>query len=178
MKGPGKPFFDEIRKALGDLMIVAEDLGIITDEVEDLREACQFPGMKVLQFSLQLNEQGRIGSVMPENSIVYTGTHDNNTTIGWYQQDIDDPMRAAVAGLLQVRKDRPQDVAQAMIAFAYASGARLAIIPMQDILGLDERARMNTPGTVGLNWKWCLKPDYAMSVDAHALRNLCQKYER
>lgn len=178
VKGPGKPFFDEIRKALGDLLIVAEDLGIITDEVEDLREACQFPGMKVLQFSLYLSEQGRIGAVMPENSIVYTGTHDNNTTVGWYEQDIDDPTRAAIAGLLHVRKERPQDIAQAMIEFAYASESRLAMIPMQDFLGLDDRARMNTPGTVGLNWKWCLKPDYTLAVDARELQKLCQKYER
>ncbi len=115
---------------------------------------------------------------MPENSIVYTGTHDNNTTVGWYEQDIDDPTRAAIAGLLHVRKERPQDIAQAMIEFAYASESRLAMIPMQDFLGLDDRARMNTPGTVGLNWKWCLKPDYTLAVDARELQKLCQKYER
>lgn len=178
VKGPGKAFFDEIQRDLGHLPIVAEDLGIITDEVEALRDACGFPGMKVLHFMLHFNEQGRLGFVAPENSIVYTGTHDNNTTVGWYQQDIDDPTRAAVAGLLHVRKDRPKEVAKSLITFAYASDARLAMIPMQDLLGLDDRSRMNMPGTVGLNWKWCLKPEYTLEVDSQELRELCRKYER
>jgi 4-alpha-glucanotransferase len=178
VKGPGKAFFDEIQRELGHLPIVAEDLGIITDEVEALRDACGFPGMKVLHFMLHFNEQGRLGFVAPENSIVYTGTHDNNTTVGWYQQDIDDPTRAAVAGLLHVRKDRPKEVAKSLITFAYASDARLAMIPMQDLLGLDDRSRMNMPGTVGLNWKWCLKPEYTLEVDSQELRELCRKYER
>ncbi len=177
-KGPGKAFFDIIRKEVPGLEIVAEDLGIITDEVEALREACGFPGMKVLHFTLHFNEQGRLGFVAPENSIVYTGTHDNNTTVGWYNQDIDEATRANVAALLNVKGDRPRDVAKALLKFALASEARLAIAPMQDLLGLDERARMNTPGTVGLNWKWCLKPDYMLELDAEKIKAMCHKYGR
>ncbi|MBQ1416670.1 MAG: 4-alpha-glucanotransferase, partial [Selenomonas sp.] len=177
-KGPGKAFFDIIKKEIGDMEIVAEDLGIITDEVEALREACGFPGMKVLHFTLHFNEQGRLGFVAPENSIVYTGTHDNNTTVGWYNNDIDEATRAAVAALLNKPIDRPRDVAKGLLSFALASEARLAIVPMQDLLGMDERGRMNTPGTVGLNWKWCLKPDYQFEVDAAELKNLCKKYKR
>ncbi len=177
-KGPGKPFFDLIKKSLGNMEIVAEDLGVITDEVEALRDACDFPGMKVLHFTLHYNAQGRLGFVAPENSIVYTGTHDNNTTVGWYTQDIDEATRAAVARLLNVRMDRPRDIAKGLLNFAYASEARLAIAPMQDLLGLDERGRMNTPGTVGLNWKWCLKPDYQLEVDAAELKAKCEKYDR
>ena len=177
-KGPGKAFFDIIRQEIGSLEIVAEDLGIITDEVEALRSDCGFPGMKVLHFTLHFNEQGRLGFVAPENSIVYTGTHDNNTTVGWYEHDIDECTRAAVASLLHKKIDRPRDIAKGLINFALASEARLAIVPMQDLLGLDERGRMNTPGTVGLNWKWCLKPDYLLEVDAGELKAMCKKYGR
>ena len=119
-----------------------------------------------------------MGFVAPENSIVYTGTHDNNTTIGWFNHDLDAPTQAAVANLLQARADKPKDIGKQLIEFAYATNSRLAIVPMQDILGLDERARMNTPGTVGLNWKWCLKPEYQLSIDAAWLKALCKKYQR
>lgn len=179
VKGPGKPFFDELRREFGDkFRIVAEDLGIITPEVEELRDACGFPGMQVLHFGLHFNAQGRLGWVVPENSIVYTGTHDNNTTVGWYNQDLDDSVQAAVAGLLHTNADRPKEIAAGLVALAYASNARLAVVPMQDILHLDERNRMNTPGTVGLNWKWRLKADYSLMVDASELKRLCERYER
>ena len=178
VKGPCKPFFDEIKKELGHMPIVAEDLGIITDEVEALRDACGFPGMKVLHFTLHFGDMGRFGFVAPENSIVYTGTHDNNTTVGWYLHDVDNAMRAAVAYLLGARGDRPREVCERLVEFAYASDARLAMVPMQDLLAMDERNRMNTPGTVGLNWKWCLKPGYLMEVDTKRLRELCVRYER
>ena len=177
-KGPGKKFFDIIKQEIGDMEIVAEDLGIITDEVEALRESCGFPGMKVLHFTLHFNEQGRLGCVAPENSIVYTGTHDNNTTVGWYNQDIDESTRAAVAALLHKRIDRPKEIAKGLLNFAYASEARLTIAPMQDLLGLDERGRMNTPGTVGLNWKWCLKPDYLLELEPEEIKAMCRKYGR
>ena len=178
LKGPSKPFFDEIKKSLGDMPIVAEDLGIITDEVEALRDACGFPGMKVLHFTLHFGDMGRFGFVAPENSIVYTGTHDNNTTVGWYLHDVDDAMGAAVADLLGARHDRPKEVCERLVEFAYASEARLAMVPMQDLMALDERSRMNTPGTVGFNWKWCLKPGYLMEINTERLRELCVRYER
>ena len=178
VKGPGKPFFDAIKQELGELPIIAEDLGIITDEVEKLRDDCGFPGMKVLQFTLYLTDEGRIGSVAPENSVTYTGTHDNNTSVGWYTRELDEPTRASVAQLIGADPERPQDVCEKLIEFAYASRSRMTIVPMQDLLGLDERARMNTPGTVGLNWKWCLKPDYLLRLDAHKLKALCEEYHR
>ena len=178
MPGPGKEFFDQLREALGDTPIVAEDLGIITDAVEELRDACGFPGMKVLHFTLHFNEQGRFGFVAPENSIVYTGTHDNNTTVGWYTKDIDDVTKAALAGLVRADTARPRDVCKRLVDFAYGTNARLVITPMQDLLALDERCRMNTPGTVGFNWKWCLKPDYLLEVDAGKLRELCENNGR
>lgn len=176
--GPGKPFFDTIMKELGNLPIVAEDLGIITPEVEKLRDDCKFPGMKVLQFTLQFNECGRLGTVAPENSVVYTGTHDNNTMLGWLKHDIPASQRDAVAHLVHADGKPLPEVVQQLIAYAYASDARLAIVPMQDILALDSNARMNTPGTAEGNWKWCLKPDYLMEVDASHLAKLCQTYNR
>ena len=178
VKGPGKPFFDAVRKELGDIPIVAEDLGIITDEVEALRAACMFPGMKVLHFTLRFNEEGRMGFVAPENSIVYTGTHDNNTTVGWYTEDLNDESRAAIADLIGADPRKPEEVCRQLIEFAYASNARLAIVPMQDVLRLDSRSRMNTPGTVGLNWRWRLKPGYQMEAGAGKLKELCNQYKR
>ena len=180
VKGPGKALFDALKEELGDLPIVAEDLGIITDEVEKLRDDCGFPGMKVLQFMLHFNEQHRMGFVAPENSIIYTGTHDNNTTVGWYTQELDDATRASVADLVGANPERPADVCRGLIGFAYRSNARIAIIPMQDILALDERHRMNTPGTVGLNWGWCLKPEEFMRAEGEApeLRVLAGRFGR
>lgn len=177
-EGPGRAFFQAIREELGDLPIVAEDLGIITDAVEELRDACGFPGMKVLHFTLHFSEQGRMGFAAPENSIVYTGTHDNNTTVGWYEKELDERSRIAIAHLLHGNPKKPEDICEKLVEFAYATDARMAIIPMQDILRLDSRSRMNVPGTVGLNWKWCLKQDYRQKVDAKKLRDLCEKHGR
>ena len=177
-KGPGKELFDAIEAHVGKLHVVAEDLGIITEAVEQLRDACGYPGMKVLQFTLYLNEGRRVGFVSSENAVVYTGTHDNNTTVGWFTEDIDEPTRVAVAELLGARADRPREVAEKLIAFAYASRARMAIVPMQDILGLTSRARMNTPGTVGINWRWRLKDLDAVKERAAQLHELADTYHR
>ena len=178
VKGPGKPFFDIVKKDIGDAQIVAEDLGFITDDVEQLRQDCGFPGMKILQFELVFNEDGRIGFLAPENSITYTGTHDNNTVVGWYMEDVDNLSRATIAALLGADVRRPDDVCQKLIEFAYASDSRFTIVPMQDVLKLDSKSRMNTPGTVGTNWGWRLKPDYKLDSDAGKLKALCQKYLR
>ena len=176
--GPGKAFFDQVAKALGNLPIVAEDLGIITDEVEELRDACGFPGMKVLHFTLYPNEEGRMGFITPENSVVYTGTHDNNTTVGWYEQDLDDASRFAIARLLGVESGNAEEVCGRLVEYAYASNSKLAVIPMQDVLGLDQDSRMNKPGTVGTNWSWRLLPDYQKNAKADRLLALCRKYNR
>ena len=178
LKGPGKKFFDIIAKEFPNSHIVAEDLGIITDAVEELRQECGFPGMKVLHFELHFNEEGRIGFIPPENSITYTGTHDNNTTVGWFIEDVDNSSKATLAQLIGADVHRPEDVCEKMIEFAYASYSRFTIIPMQDILKLDSKSRMNTPGTVGTNWSWRLKPNYQLDADADKLKLLCKKYLR
>lgn len=178
IKGPGRPFFYMIEREFPEGQIVAEDLGIITDEVEELRQDCGFPGMKVLHFELHFNEDGRIGFVPPENSITYTGTHDNNTTVGWFMEDIDNSSKATIAALIGADVRRPDDVCQKLIEFAYACDSRFAIIPMQDILKLDSKSRMNLPGTVGTNWGWRLKSDYQLEAESGKLKALCNKYLR
>jgi len=134
--------------------------------------------MKIVQFLLAPNESGRVGFTVPENSIVYTGTHDNNTTVGWFKRDIDEVLRETLANITGTTSDRPRTICKRLIKKAYASRARMAIIPMQDLLALDERARMNTPGTVGINWRWSLKKDYLLELDPKKLQALCMRYHR
>ena len=178
IKGPGRPFFYMLEREFPEGQIVAEDLGIITDEVEELRQDCGFPGMKILHFELHFNEDGRIGFVPPENSITYTGTHDNNTTVGWFMEDVDNSSKATIAALIGADVRRPDDVCQKLIEFAYASDSRFAIVPMQDVLKLDSKSRMNLPGTVGTNWGWRMKADYKLDADSGRLKALCNKYLR
>ena len=178
LPGPGKPFFDEVRRTLGKLPIVAEDLGIITPEVEKLRDDCGFPGMKVLEFTLYLNHQHRLSTVVPENSIVYTGTHDNNTLVGWLKDEVTPSLRKAIADLVRADVRKPEEIASHLVGFAYASNARLAVVPMQDLLQLDGSARMNTPGTSEGNWRWCMRPGDLEKVDAAKLRELAVRTGR
>ena len=178
VKGPGMDFFGKLKDSLGELPIVAEDLGIITDEVEILRERCGYPGMKVLQFELHFNAFHRINFVEPENSLVYTGTHDNNTVVGWLENDIDTETRAAVAKLLGKEGADSQTLCQALVEHAYASRARTAIVPVWDILALDGDNRMNLPGTSGGNWSWRVLPGALTSEKAKWLAGLVEKYNR
>ena len=178
VKGPGKPFFDSIRIALGKLPIVAEDLGIITDEVEALRAACDFPGMQVLHFALNFAGDNRYGFVSSENSVVYTGTHDNNTTLGWYERELSEEHKLALSNLLGADMDNSKDVAKKLVEFAYKTDARMAIIPLQDLLFLDSKHRMNTPGTVGMNWKWRATEKDLEALDTDWLRKLTEDTNR
>jgi len=158
VKTPGVDFFKAVEKALGgNLPILAEDLGVITPAVVKLKERFGLPGMRVLQFAFEMNAQGRPNCHNPflphnhsKNSVVYTGTHDNDTTAGWYQSlspEIKDLVRRYFA-----RDDR--EVVWEMIRSAYASVARMAVIPFQDILMLGSEARMNTPSVASGNWAW------------------------
>lgn len=177
-KGPGKPFFDLVRKNIGDVPIVAEDLGIITDEVEKLREECQFPGMKILQFELNFNENGRINFVEPEDSIVYTSTHDNNTMVGWLEEDASRAEREAIADMLGAVPTDSVAMDKKLIEHAYASEARMAVIAAQDILALDSSHRMNMPGTALGNWSWRMRPGMLTKEHAAWLKGLADKYNR
>jgi len=149
--GPARALFDAVFSALGPLQLVAEDLGSITREVTALREVLGFPGMRVLQFAFEgdADNPHRLEHHTPD-TVVYTGTHDNNTTLGWWLSLSKEHRAAVLNGLEQPTQAMPA----ALIDAALASPARLAIIPMQDLLGLDSKARMNIPGTGKGNWTW------------------------
>ncbi len=148
---PGHALFESIAQSSITLPLVAEDLGIITNEVEALRDRFNLPGMKILQFAF---EGGSDNPYLPHNHIehcvVYTGTHDNNTSLGWYQE-IPEPVRQTMRDYLHTNGD---NMPWPLVETAYASTAKWAIIPMQDILGLDGTHRMNVPGVQNGNWRW------------------------
>ena len=176
--GPGKQFFDIIRKDIGNIPIVAEDLGVITNEVENLRQACQFPGMKVLQFELHFNENGRINFVEPEDCIVYTSTHDNNTMVGWLKENASRAEVEAIANMLDAAGLPAEELDSRLIEHAYASDARMVIIALQDILQLDGTCRMNIPGVANGNWGWRMKLGMIKPYKAKWLKALAEKYNR
>lgn len=153
---PGTDLLAAIKAALPDINLVAEDLGIITEEVNALRQQYNLPGMKILQFAFSGQEDNPyLPHHIEVNSVVYTGTHDNDTTLGWYH-NLSEPERENFHAYLRTTHgeaytpNMPRD----LIDMALESDARLAIIPMQDILALASSARMNTPGTCCGNWHW------------------------
>ncbi len=160
--GPGDAIFEAMRNALGNLPIVAEDLGVITPEVESLRDRYQIPGMRVLQF--EVTEDDFDVADIIENCICYTGTHDNDTTVGWFHGSPGDSRTEKEIAetqqiVLELTNGRPETIHNDLIKFAFGSNAKVAIAPMQDYLGLGSQARLNTPGTSGHNWRWRLLPD-------------------
>ena len=150
--GPGKALFDAIEKALGPLPIVAEDLGLITPDVIDLRDGCGFPGMTILQFAFGGDAADPF---LPHHSerarVAYTGTHDNDTVRGWWNSATPHERRFAGSYL----PANEHDIHWAMIRACSNSVANFAVFPLQDVLGLDATHRMNIPGTMGdHNWTW------------------------
>lgn len=151
-KGPGMDLFSAIEKAIGKKEIIAEDLGFLTPEVRELLQESGFPGMKVLQFAFYENsDSDYLLHNHVSNSVVYTGTHDNQTTLGWYQS-LSKKDRAFLEEYTGVTSWK--DVCKGMIRMAMMSVAQDCIIPMQDYLELDDTARINEPGSMGKNWKW------------------------
>ncbi len=157
VKGPGKEFFDIILKDI-PVNIIAEDLGSLTEEVFILRDACGFPGMKVLQFAFDSGEENLyLPDKYPENCVAYTGTHDNNTTLGW-QDDV--PQYKIDFAVWYLKPREGETLTHAFLRGTWASRAKLAIAPIQDFLELPASARMNTPGLVTeRNWRFRLSPD-------------------
>jgi malto-oligosyltrehalose synthase/4-alpha-glucanotransferase len=160
VRGPGEDFFDSVQKALVQLPFIAEDLGDISPEVYTIRDAFHFPGMKVLQFAFgeNFNQSEHIPHWHEKNFVVYTGTHDNNTIRGWYRSEAEESMRQRIE-LYAGRPLEEDEIPDLLCRMAMASVATTAIIPLQDLLGLDEMARMNTPSSVGNNWRWRLTKD-------------------
>ena len=176
VKGPGDKIFIKMKEEFGSLPIIAEDLGIITDAVTELREGLGLPGMKVLQFGF---DAGKNNWNMPHNfktplSAVYTGTHDNDTSLGWYKSappKVQDQFRkySNVTGA-----DCPWD----MIRLAFYSIAAYAVIPIQDVLSLGSEARMNTPGESENNWKFRFKAEDLTEARAEGLKYLSELTDR
>lgn len=176
--GPGKAFFEAVAKAMPDARLIAEDLGDLTQSVHDLRHYSGLPGMAILQFAFG-GDAGN--SYLPHNlqhnSVVYPGTHDNDTTVGWYSQT-NEQARDHMRRYLRVSGE---DIAWDFLRAAYQSVCALAIIPLQDMLMLDSSARFNTPGVAAGNWQWrCTSTQLAdlRQHSAPALRALAQLYRR
>lgn len=175
VQGPGSALFDAIRQELGRIPIIAEDLGLITPEVEALRDEQGFPGMVVLQFAFG---DTPANVYLPHNHhrdvVAYTGTHDNDTTRGWWTT-LDERTRSHVQRYLGIHGD---DIAWDFIRVALMSVANTTIIPMQDVLNLGSEARMNTPGQAGGNWSWRLRFEQLNSDVAQRLATLTELYGR
>lgn len=156
--GPGRDFFVAVQDALGELPFIAEDLGDVDDSVFALRDEFSLPGMKVLQFAFgsDLPHSIHIPHNHSNNFIVYTGTHDNDTTRGWYRSA--DEQTRKLLEQYAARAISEEDVHWVLARMAYASVAKIAILPMQDVLNLDESARMNVPASAESNWAWRLLP--------------------
>lgn len=175
VEGPGRALFDDIREALGELPLIAEDLGVIDAPVEELRDGLGLPGMRVLQFAFgEAPDHPFLPHNYVEHTVAYTATHDNNTSLGWWQETspaIRDHVRRylAVSG---------QDVVWDMMRATLASVATMAIVPLQDVLCLDGRSRMNSPGTGEGNWGWRVRAQAFNPALASRLRGLSTLYGR
>jgi 4-alpha-glucanotransferase len=173
--GPGAHFFESMAEQLGDLPIIAEDLGVITPEVEALRDQFDFPGMKILQFAFGgERNSGFLPHNFVSNCVVYTGTHDNDTVIGWYQSASEDE-RDHFRRYLAVDG---HDAAWDMIRMAYMSVADTAVATMQDLMRLGNEARMNFPGKVGGYWRWRYTSDMLTDYITENLLELTELYGR
>ena len=156
-KGPDRDFIHAMQQALGGGNIIAEDLGYLTPEVKAMLAESGYPGMKIMQFAFDSRESGNyLPHTYPRNSVVYTGTHDNEALVSWYQT-ITSAERALVRDYLCDYATPEAQLYKSMIALIFRSAAATCIIPMQDWLGLDNSARINKPSTVGENWRWRLK---------------------
>lgn len=169
VKGPGAHFFTAIQNELGELPIIAEDLGVITPEVEQLRDRFRFPGMRVLQFAFDSDEGN---SFLPHNfdpnTVVFSGTHDNDTSIGWYRTESEKKKHR----LREYTRSDGSEPNWEMIRLGMLSVADQAIFPLQDYMSLGSEHRMNTPGTVGTNWLWRYTPEMLESADRNRIRYL------
>ena len=173
-KGPAIDFFDEVNQSIGKQNIIAEDLGLLTKEVKDMLEYTKYPGMKVLQFAFDsVDGSGYLPKDYPENCIAYIGTHDNNTIIGWLNEISEEKQNKVLDYL-----DIPTDNNMAIMAKLWESKANLTIVLMQDLLNLDGNARMNTPSTLGENWKWRILPNKYDKNLARKLKEQMILYKR
>ena len=176
-QGPGMDLWNTVKEKLGEAPIIAEDLGDIFDSVKELLKDTGFPGMRVLQFGFnpEFNDNDHLPHNYPENSVAYTGTHDNSTALGWYKA-ADNASRTMCRKYLKPLLF--EKINKAMIRELYKSRAGIAVVPMQDIIGLDDGARMNIPSTLGGNWKWRAQKKHFTEKSAAYMKDLAQTYYR
>lgn len=161
-KGPGLALFTRMKEVLGDHEVIAEDLGYVTDSVRQLVKDSGFPGMKVLEFAFDSRDSGSANDYLPhnyiDNCVVYTGTHDNETLVGWFENILPQE-RIQARDYLCDHNTPTEEIYKSFICLAMRSNAKSCIIPMQDYLGYDNTCRMNQPSTLGKNWRWRLKKE-------------------
>ena len=180
-KGPGMDLFDVVKEKLGEISIIAEDLGYITDSVRQLVKDSNFPNMKVLEFAFDARDSYEPCEYLPftyyNNCVVYTGTHDNETLLGWLKH-VNDYTLGYIKDY--IGRDIPvgQEMVDEIIRLAHSSVADLCIIPLQDYLGLGNEARINTPSTLGDNWKWRVTKDKLTDKVADKIRKYTNVYRR
>ena len=180
-KGPGLDLFRRVEQVLGWHEVIAEDLGYVTDSVRQLVRDSGFPGMKVLEFAFDSRDSGSANDYLPhnytENCVVYTGTHDNETITGWFDSISKEEQQAARDYLCDQRQPKKY-LHQSFIALVMRSCAKYCIIPMQDYLGRDNSCRMNTPSTVGTNWRWRLKEGELTQELCREILGITRRYGR
>lgn len=177
-KGPGLDLFSNLSEQLGEVNIIAEDLGYVTDSVRELVKKTGYPGMKVLEFAFDSREKS---DYMPhnyeQNCVIYTGTHDNDTIQGWYRSMAPEDRQLSIDYMGNEKTDL-KDIHWDFIRLALGSVARLAIIPIQDYLGLGTQARMNQPSTLGNNWKWRLLEEEITEELLNKIAKMTELYGR
>lgn len=180
-KGPGIELFRQIERRLGKREVIAEDLGYVTDSVRQLVKDSGFPGMKVLEFAFDSRDSGAANDYLPhnyiENSVAYTGTHDNETIAEWFQS-ITEKERIMARDYLCDYNTPDEELHHAFIALIMRSRSKTCIIPMQDYMGLDKDSRVNKPSTLGANWRWRISEKQLSKKLQKELREIALRYGR
>jgi len=180
-KGPGIELFSAIKKELGDKNFIAEDLGYITDSVKKLLVDCGFCGMKVLEFAFSQGSTDTKDDYLPhnytKNSIAYTGTHDNQTIFSWFMACTEDKQNR-IRSYLQKNNIADTKIHLSLISLILKSKSKLCIVPLQDWLGLSDTARINTPATIGNNWKWRVNKNQLSNDLKSTIYNMTKIYDR
>jgi 4-alpha-glucanotransferase len=177
--GPGAEFFHKVEAELGGLPFIAEDLGLITPDVETLRDQFQIPGTRVLQFAFNGNEDNPyLPQNFVNNTVVYSGTHDNPTSREWFEDLTKSQQEIVSSKYLNESNDRTIEPGPALVCLAWSSQAALAIAPLQDLLNLGREARMNVPGRAGGNWRWRCTDEMLMDKPFGWLRDLSARSKR
>jgi 4-alpha-glucanotransferase len=176
--GPRAEFLEAVRKELGTLPFIAEDLGVITPDVYGLRDQFQLPGMRILQFAFDGHaDNPYLPHNYVPNTVVYTGTHDNNTTRGWFEA-LPEDQKQNVWNYLKRPAGKSDEVAWELIRLAWSSSAALAMAPLQDLLNLGAEGRMNLPGSVEGNWRWRFTDEMLSTETLDRLRGLTTSSNR